>query len=150
MNSPTSSETILQAIPHRPPMLLVDEIIEQTGNKIHCQKTFRTDEYFVQGHYPGHPLVPGVILCECAAQTGAILLSSLVSAENAVPVLTRMNDVKFKQMVHPGDTVDILVTLDEVVANAYFLTGQVKLAGKMAARLGFACSVTPRQDARDS
>jgi 3-hydroxyacyl-[acyl-carrier-protein] dehydratase len=150
MTTPTFSDSILQAIPHRPPMLLVDQIVEQSENSIHCRKTFQPDEYFVQGHYPGHPLVPGVILCECAAQTGAILLSSLVSADNAVPVLTRMNDVKFKQMVHPGDTVDIRVTLDEVVANAYFLTGQVKLGGKMAARLSFACSVTPRQETNDS
>ena len=140
-----SLEQIKAAIPHRPPMLLVDEIVSLDENSIACRKTFREDEYFFQGHYPEHPLVPGVILCECAAQTGAILLSKLVSADDGVPVLTRMNDVKFKTMVRPGDSIDITVKLDEVVSNAYFLTGQVKVDGKTAARLSFACSVAKPQ-----
>ncbi len=137
----TTLEQIKKAIPHRPPMLLVDEIVQQDEGSILCRKTFHDDEYFFQGHYPDFPLVPGVILCECAAQTGAILLSSLISAGDAVPVLTRMNDVKFKQMVRPGDTIEIQVKLDEIVSNAYFLTSQVKVAGKIAARLSLACSV---------
>lgn len=139
-----TNEKILSAIPHRPPMLLVDEIVSQNESSIVCRKTFRADEWFVQGHYPDFPLVPGVILCECAAQSGAILLASIISTGDAVPVLTRMNDVKFKTMVHPGDTIEMHVSLDEVVSNAYFLTAQVKVAGKLAVRLGFACSVAPR------
>ena len=141
----SSLEQIKAAIPHRPPMLLVDEIVSQDENSIVCRKTFREEEYFFQGHYPEHPLVPGVILCECAAQTGAILLSSLVSADDGVPVLTRMNDVKFKTMVRPGDSIDITVKLNDVVSNAYFLTGQIKVDGKTAARLSFACSVAKPQ-----
>lgn len=137
----SSMEQIKKAIPHRPPMLLVDEIVAQDENSITCRKTFREEEYFFQGHYPDFPLVPGVILCECAAQSGAILLASIVSTGDAVPVLTRMNDVKFKQMVRPGDTIQIQVKLDEVVSNAYFLTAQVKVDGKTAARLSLACSV---------
>ena len=136
-----SYEKIISAIPHRPPMLLVDEIVSQSENGIVCRKTFREDEYFFQGHYPDFPLVPGVILCECAAQTGAILLSSIVSTGDAVPVLTRMNDVKFKTMVRPGDEIEINVTLDEVVSNAYFLTAKVKVGGKIAVRFSFTCSV---------
>ncbi len=126
-------------------MLLVDEIVQQDERSIVCRKTFRDDEYFFQGHYPDHPLVPGVILCECAAQTGAILLASMISSDGGVPVLTRMSDVKFKQMVHPGDSIDVTVKLDEIVSNAYFLTGQVKVGGKMAARLSFACTVAAPQ-----
>lgn len=140
----TAHSTLVQiknAIPHRPPMLLVDEIVQQDENSIVCRKTFRADEYFFQGHYPDYPLVPGVILCECAAQTGAILLASIISTGDGVPVLTRMNDVKFKNMVRPGDTIEMHVKLDEVISNAYFLTGQVKVDGKTAVRLSFACSV---------
>lgn len=137
----SSMEQIKKAIPHRPPMLLVDEIVSQAADSIICRKTFHADEYFFQGHYPDFPLVPGVILCECAAQTGAVLLSSLLSHGDAVPVLTRMNDVKFKNMVRPGDTVEMYVKLDEIVANAYFLTANVKVEGKTAVRLSFACSV---------
>ncbi len=134
-------EKIHAAIPHRAPMLLVDEIVEQTEKSIICRKTFRAEEYFFQGHYPGHPLTPGVILCESAVQAGAILLADIVSTGDAVPVLTRMNDVKFKKMVHPGDTIEMHVTLDEVISNAYYMTGLVKCDGKTAARLSFVCSV---------
>ena len=140
----TASE-ITAAIPHRPPMLLVDSVVEQNEQTIHCQKTFHADEYFFQGHYPDEPIVPGVILCECAAQCGAILLSSRVGDQPGVPVLTRMNDVKFKQIVRPGDTIDMNVTLDDVVSNAFFLTGKVSVAGKLAVRFNFACTLAPPQ-----
>ena len=74
-------KTIQDAIPHRAPMLLLDEVVEQTEDTIICRKTFREDEYFFQGHYPGAPLVPGVILCEVAMQAGAVLLSGEVPAD---------------------------------------------------------------------
>lgn len=135
------SKSIEASIPHRAPMLLVDDIQSQSEDSIVCLKTFRGEEFFFQGHYPDFPLVPGVILCECAAQAGAILLSSKVSAVDGVPVLTRMNDVKFKNMVRPGDAIEISVTLDDTVSNAYYLTGQVTVGGKLAVRLSFACTV---------
>ena len=135
-------EAIHAAIPHRPPMLLVDEIVEQSDSSIHCRKTFREDEHFLQGHFPGHPIVPGVIQCECCLQSGAILLSNVTPGlDSAVPVATRLDNVKFKQMVRPGDTIDIHVTLNDSVSKAYFMTGKVTLNGKVAARLDFACSV---------
>ena len=136
---------ITSAIPHRPPMLLVDAIIEQTEQEIRCRKTFRSDEYFTQGHFPNYPLVPGVILCECALQSGAILLSKFPPKEGAVPVATRLDGVKFKKMVRPGDTVEIHVTLNEVVSSAYFMTGKISVDGKLAARLDFACTVAAPQ-----
>ena len=134
-------EKIQAAIPHRPPMLLVDEIVSQNEASIVCRKTFRPDEFFFQGHYPGHPLAPGVILCESAVQSGAVLLADIISTGDQVPVLTRMGDVKFKNMVHPGDTIEMHVKLDDVVSNAYYMTAQVKCDGKLAARLSFTCSV---------
>lgn len=140
----TQSASILAAIPHRPPMLLVDEIVEQSQDRIVCRKSFRADEYFVQGHFPEFPLVPGVILCECTMQSGAILLAGKMTEPTVgkkVPVATRMDNVKFKQMVRPGDTVQIEVTLNEVVSTAYFMTGKVTCNGKLAARLDFACTV---------
>jgi 3-hydroxyacyl-[acyl-carrier-protein] dehydratase len=140
-----SLQKIHAAIPHRSPMLLLDEIVSQNDSTIVCKKTFHADEFFFQGHYPDQPIVPGVILCECGAQAGAVLLSGMMSAaEGQVPVLTRMNDVKFKKMVAPGDTVEITVKLDEVVSSAFFMTAQVRVAGKMAARLSLACSMASK------
>ncbi len=141
-----SQEAILAAIPHRPPMLLVDEIVEQSASTIVCRKTFRDDEFFFQGHYPDQPLVPGVILCEAAMQAGAVLLSQFVQDGTGVPVATRLNDVKFKRMVHPGDTVEFDVTLNERLADAFFLTAKVKCDGKLAARLDFACTIASPQN----
>jgi len=123
-------------------MLLVDELIDRTDSSIHCRKTFRADEYFLQGHYPGNPIVPGVILCECGMQAGAVLLASLVHPDQGkVPVATRINDVKFKQVVRPGDTVEIEVQLQERLADAFFLQAKVLSAGKIAARFQFACTM---------
>ncbi|MFN7289027.1 MAG: 3-hydroxyacyl-ACP dehydratase FabZ family protein [Pirellula sp.] len=142
--TPTSMsvEQIQKVIPHRKPMLLVDEVVEQTDKMIVCRKTFSSVEFFLQGHFPNFPLVPGVILCECCLQSGAILLSQFTPQDGSVvPVATRLDGVKFKKMVRPGDTVTIEVTLNDVVSSAYFMTGKVTVEGKLAARLDFACSV---------
>jgi len=91
-----SLEEILAAIPHRPPFLLVDEIVERSEQRIVCRKTFRGDEYFYAGHYPGYPITPGVLLCEAAMQAGAILLAHVVAAEpGKVPVVAKMSAVRF-------------------------------------------------------
>ena len=135
------------AIPHRAPMLLVDEIVEREDERLVCRKTFRDDEFFVQGHYPGFPLVPGVILCECAMQAGAVLLSQMVQDMDGVPVVTRVNDVKFRRMVRPGETIEIDVQLKERLASAFFLNARVSCEGKVAARLEFACTIADVKEA---
>lgn len=139
-------EAIHAAIPHRAPFLLLDEIVAQDERTIHCRKRFSGDEYFFAGHYPDYPLVPGVLLCEAAMQAGAILLSQQAIAADPehVPVATRINDVRFKRIVRPGETIDIEVELTERLANAFFLKGKVSVGGVVAARLEFACTVAPR------
>lgn len=132
-------EEIEEAIPHRAPMLLVDEVLEKSEKDIKCRKTFRADEFFLQGHYPGNPIVPGIILCEAAMQSGAILLSQF--AGTGTPVATRLNDVRFKKIVRPDDTIEIDVQLNEKLANAFFMKAKVSVAGKLAARLEFACAL---------
>jgi 3-hydroxyacyl-[acyl-carrier-protein] dehydratase len=136
-----SRQQIYEAIPHREPFLLVDEILQWTDGRILCTKTFTGREDFFAGHYPGFPLVPGVLLCEAAMQCGAILLSRhLAGMEGKVPVATRMNDVRFKRMVRPGETLRMEVTLNERLADAFFLTAKVTVEGKMAVRFEFACT----------
>jgi 3-hydroxyacyl-[acyl-carrier-protein] dehydratase len=122
--------------------LLVDEIVEWTESRIVCTKTFTGKEDFFAGHYPTAPLVPGVLLCEAAMQAGAILLSRLMTdeAQGKVPVATRMNDVKFKRMVKPGETLRLEVELIERLSTAFFLKAKVTVEGKTAARFEFACT----------
>lgn len=133
---------IEQLIPHRPPMLLIDEVLSQTADSLVARKTFRPDEFFFQGHYPNHPLVPGVILCEACMQAGAVLLAKFAAEGKGVPVATRLNDVKFKRMVRPLDVVEIEVTLNERIANAFFLTAKMTCAGKVCVRFDFGCTMT--------
>ncbi len=137
-----SREQILKAIPHRQPFLLVDEIVEWTDSRIVCTKTFSGEEEFFAGHYPGRPLVPGVLLCEAAMQAGAILLSRFMAeeAQGKVPVATRMNDVKFKRMVKPGETLRLEAELVERLSTAFFLKAKVTVEGKVAVRFEFACT----------
>ena len=167
-------EAIKAAIPHREPFLLIDEIVEQQSDRIVCRKTFTGDEFWYRGHYPGYPITPGVLLCEAAMQAGAVLLSqfledkskkgsgvfsdgkSRTSAEGAtsektpdpfvVPVATRINNVQFKRMVLPGETILLEVELVEQLSTAFFLKGRVTVAGNVAVRLDFACTLTERDD----
>lgn len=136
-------EAIKAAIPHREPFLLIDEIVEQADNRIVCSKTFTGEEFWYQGHYPHFPITPGVLLCEAAMQAGAVLLSKLVPDDpTRVPVATRANNVQFRQMVRPGDTVLIETELVERVGEAYFLKARVMCNGKVAVRFDFACTLT--------
>lgn len=136
---------ILEAIPHRPPFLLVDRIVEQSPARLVGEKTFTGEEEFFAGHYPDYPLVPGVLLCEAAMQCGAILLAQQAPPTgDRIPVATRMNDVRFKRMVRPGETLRIEVEMVERLAAAYFLTAKVTVEGKTAVRFQFACTAAPR------
>jgi 3-hydroxyacyl-[acyl-carrier-protein] dehydratase len=135
------SQAIYDAIPHREPFLLVDEIVEQAERRIVCLKTFTGQEYFFAGHYPGHPIVPGVLLCEAAMQAGAVLLSQhLAAADGKVPVATRMNDVRFKRVVRPGETIRMEVEWTDRLADAFFLVAKVSVEGKLSVRFEFACT----------
>jgi 3-hydroxyacyl-[acyl-carrier-protein] dehydratase len=127
------------AIPHRPPFLLLDEIVEQSQQRIVCRQTFRGDEFWYAGHYPGRPITPGVILCEAAMQAGAVLLAAEIAHSGGVPVVSKMSEVRFKRIVSPGETIDIEVTLDEKVGGAFFLSAKVTVEGQLAVRLQFVC-----------
>ena len=144
-----NQNAIQSAIPHREPMLLVDEISTLETDSIICRKTFHEHEFFFQGHYPGHPLVPGVVLCECAMQAGGVLLANRIEGGSGVPVATRMNNVRFRKMVRPGDTIEIQVELQEQVSQAFYLTARVRCHDQIAMRMDFACTMAPVEKVAD-
>jgi 3-hydroxyacyl-[acyl-carrier-protein] dehydratase len=138
-------QQILDAIPHREPFLMVDEIVEWTESRIVCTKVFSGNEDFFAGHYPGYPLVPGVLMIEAAMQSGAILLSRhLAGAEGKMPVATRINDVRFKRIVRPGETLRMEVELVEQVSTAFFLKAKVTVDDKVAVRFEFAVTAAEK------
>ena len=135
-------EQILKAIPHRPPFLFVDKVIELTDTKIRAKKEISPEEPFFKGHYPGNPIMPGVLICESIFQTGAILLSSIIGdVDKGTPVLTRINNAKFKNMVRPGAILELEAELVEKVGNAFFMKGKATSEGKMVVTVEFAVSL---------
>jgi len=135
---------IKQLIPHRSPMLLVDEIIEIDANGIIATKQIQKDEFFLQGHYPNFPLVPGVILCECLFQAGAAFLAHglLTGKESAgVPVVSRIYGAKFKKPVRPGDQLLLRCSLKERVRSTFFLTGSAMVKESKVASVDFAVTM---------
>ena len=135
-------EEVLKAIPHRPPFLFVDKIVELTETKIRTAKEIRPEEPFFKGHYPGNPIMPGVLICESIFQSGAILLSNIVGdIGDGTPVLTRVSNAKFKHMVRPGALLEIEAELVEKVSSAFFLKGKASVAGKTVVTVEFAVSL---------
>lgn len=132
-------EEFLQYIPHRPPFLFVDRVVSATEDRIKTQKEVKTNEPYFEGHFPGRPIMPGVLILESVFQTGAILMGKrMQGAENRIPVVTRVNHVKFKHAVLPGDTMEMEVNLKEWVDPAFFLSGKVTVNGKTAVTVDFA------------
>ena len=95
-------DALQSILPHRAPMLLIDEAELVDGTAVGSY-TVRGDEFFLQGHFPGNPVVPGVILCEMMAQSTCLLVQT--EGEKFTPYFTGLNNVKFKEKVTPGDTV---------------------------------------------
>lgn len=141
-----SDSSITDLIPHRPPFLWVDTIVELGEVKAETRKTIPQDLPFFEGHYPGNPIVPGVILCEAVFQTGALLMGNLIKNdpenEGKVPVLTRIENAKFKKIVRPGDTITITVNLKETVSSVSFFKGKLHVNGEVAVIVSFTCALT--------
>jgi len=115
-------------LPHREPMLLLDEAA-RVGEEVVASYTIRGDEFFLQGHFPGNPVVPGVILCEMMGQAACILIRDEVAG--ATTYLTGMDKVKFKGKVLPGDKVVFKSRLIKARPPFYFSETKGFVNGKL-------------------
>lgn len=141
------TEDVKNYIPHRPPFLYVDSVREYVeGESIIGIKKFTEDEYFFKGHFPGNPIVPGVILMESLAQTGGILVNvsfreELEEKGYSNAFLMGLDNCKFRKIVQPGDEVELHVELEKKRSRILYFSGLVmvgdtKIAeGKISASL---------------
>ena len=134
-------EEIKNILPHREPMLLLDEV-ELVEGKSHGQYHVRGDEFFLQGHFPGNPIVPGVIQCEMLAQSACALMAD-GAAENVTPVFTGLDKVKFRGMVKPGDTIETECEITRQRGMFYFAKGTGRVNGKVCVSAEFSFALIP-------
>ena len=137
---------ITALIPHRDPFLWVDRIISHSPGRRIAEKDIPENLDVFKGHYPGQPVLPGVLLCEAVFQTGALLTALMNSGEQntsstGIPVITRIGGARFKRMVLPGDTIRMEVTLKETISPAQFFKGTVRVNEKVALQIDFATTL---------
>lgn len=131
-------------LPHRKPMLLLDSAALD-GDVARGKLQITGDEWFVQGHFPGHPVVPGVILCEALAQTTAFLLANGVP-ENKTPYLVGLNNVRFKRPVEPGDVFETACKVDRIKEPFYFTTCEGFVGGKQCVKAELSFALIEKKD----
>lgn len=143
--------TIESSIPHRPPFLFVDKILRWSEEEITCSYRFKEDEFFFKGHYPGSPLVPGVILCESAMQAGAVFLSKKMVDQGEegeevekLPVVGRIDKVKFRKTVLPGDEIEMNVKVNTKMSNVWYLSAKITSQGATVLTFEFAVTGIPK------
>lgn len=131
---------IMNILPHRDNMLLLDDVTEADGTAV-GHYTVRGDEFFLHGHFPGNPIVPGVILCEILAQSACILLQNVMT-EGKLPVYTGLNNVKFRSPVKPGDEVETRCRIKRAKHPFYFAEGTVTVQDRLCVSAEFSFAVT--------
>src|SRR3989442_695905 len=136
---------ILAALPHRYPFLLVDRVVTVVkGERIHAYKNVTFNEGFFQGHFPGNPVMPGVLQLEALAQAGALLAheSAPFDPSQKVILLLAFDDVKFRRVVSPGDRLDLHVTIERQKGAFLRLAGQAKVDGQLASEAGAMATIS--------
>ena len=133
-------KNFLDYMPQREPFLFVDRVVEVTDSCIKTEKQIQADEPFFAGHFPDRPIMPGVLICEAVFQSSSILMSKRAGApsnDGRIPLITRIANVKLKRVVLPGDLMEVEVKLKEILGQAAYMSGKVKVVGKTVLTVEF-------------
>ena len=143
-------DTIQRVLPHRYPFLLVDKVVEfEPHKRILAHKNVSINEPFFQGHFPGHPVMPGVLVIEALAQAGGILtqVSRDTCSSDRLFYLVKIDNVRFSRMVVPGDVLELHVEIKRIIRNMTLYTCVAKVDGNEVASADVLCAETPKPEA---
>ena len=133
-------------LPHRDPFLLIDEVLElEPGERVVARKTVRPDEWYLAGHFPGNPIMPGVMIVEALAQAGAVAVLSEPANRGKLVLFGGIENVRFKRIVRPGDELELVCELERMRGPVGKGAARATVDGELAARgmLTFAVADTP-------
>ena len=125
-------EELKEYIPHREPMLLIDEIELGEDGRCYAKYRVKEDEIFCQGHFPDNPIVPGVILCEIMAQSCALLVKE--DLKGMTPLYTGIDNVRFKNIVKPGDLCEVTARLKSRRGPMFFCEAMLMVDGMLCCK----------------
>jgi 3-hydroxyacyl-[acyl-carrier-protein] dehydratase len=147
-NMAISINEIMDLIPHRYPFLLVDKVINfEKGKSATGIKNVTMNEQFFTGHFPGNPVMPGVLIIEALAQTSGVLVAKSLDAKpgEKTVLFTTINNVKFRKPVLPGDRLELNVKIVKNKMNIWVLKGEAFVDGKKVSEAGFSAMILNRK-----
>lgn len=132
---PLGRREIEQILPHREPFLLLDEVVElDPGVRVVARKRVREDEWYLAGHFPGRPIMPGVLMVEAMAQTGAVAVLAAEENRGKLALFAGIDGVRFKRIVVPGDELELTCDLERVRGPVGRGKATAKVGGELAVR----------------
>jgi 3-hydroxyacyl-[acyl-carrier-protein] dehydratase len=136
-------EQINNLIPQSPPFLLCDNVVDSTEKSLYAEYTFTPTEDYFKGHFPNDPIVPGVLLCECCLQSGAVWMALQKSSiQDQKAIVTKMDKVKFKNFVRPSEKLSIYVEVLETIENYTLMKGKITRDNTLIMTMEFMVGVT--------
>ena len=133
---------IMEILPHRYPFLLVDKVIEfEASKRIRAIKNVTINEPFFVGHFPGHPIMPGVLIVEAMAQVGGILAFKSSDVKDKVVYFMGIDGARFRKPVLPGDTLEITIEVKKIRGTIWSFKGEVHVDGKLVANANLMATI---------